>query len=65
MSINTMNDFGVTIAGDQVVVQLPLRRLDRQEALRLAVWLKCMAEFLPPRPDDPTFDQIYQAVMNT
>lgn len=59
MAIDTSNKFKVaTMAGGQVVLELPVGRLSRDDALNLAAWIVTVAD-----PDGEHFQTVLGSVM--
>jgi hypothetical protein len=58
--IDTSNDFLVGSNGLRIVPTLPIRAMDKEQALRLAAWLVVLAD-----PPQERFPLILKAVMNT
>lgn len=64
--INTNNEFIVALdGGQQVVTLLPIRCRTRQQAYRVASWIKSCGEILPDEDEANTFDEIDEAIANT
>lgn len=57
--ISTINDQGVAIHGNNIVLLVPKRSMSKPEALRLAAWLVALAQ-----ENDGEFQAVYDAVMD-
>jgi hypothetical protein len=57
--IETMNNQGVAVMGDAVIIMRPITRMTVEEALRHAAWLIAITG------DRERFEVIYEAVINT
>ena len=58
-TIETINDCGVASQGENIVLLMPRRTMDKETALRLA------ARILAVAGDDERFQKIYDAVRGT
>lgn len=60
----TLNDFGVVYAGDALWTTIPVSVRTRQQAYRLAAYVKNMGEVLPDETRASTWEEVEGAVQN-
>ncbi|SDU42341.1 hypothetical protein [Jiangella alkaliphila] len=64
--IRTDNDFAIAYnAGHGLVPLLPVQVTTKQQAYRVAAYIKIMGDLLPDEPVASTYDEVERAISNT